>query len=86
MLCTVYRSEREPGVYVYVERKDGLGRVPEALLAKLGTSTEVMTFKLTPERKLARVKAADVLAAIAARGYFLQLPPEMMVSRFSEGE
>jgi hypothetical protein len=34
-----------------------------------------MTLVLTPQRQLARVKAADVLEGIAERGFFLQMPP-----------
>ena len=86
MLCTIYRSNRENELYVYVDRKDGLSRVPEELLARLGKTAEVMTIKLTPERKLARVKAADVLAGIAAKGYYLQLPPDFQPVQFTMGE
>jgi len=86
LLCTIYRSNREKELYIFVERKEGMARVPEELLARLGTITEVMTIRLTPERKLARVKAADVLAAISACGYFLQLPPDFQPSRFTLGE
>jgi len=41
--------------------------------------------KLTPERKLARVKAVDVLAAIADKGFYLQLPPDFNPARFTMG-
>jgi len=86
LLCTVYRSTREKELYVFVERKEGLQRLPEELLRRLGSTTEVMTLKLTPERKLARARASDVLAAIAAQGYYLQLPPDFQPSRFTLGE
>jgi uncharacterized protein len=86
LLCTVYRSSREKELYVFVERKEGLQRLPEDLLRRLGSTTEVMTLKLSPERKLARARASDVLAAIAAQGYYLQLPPDFQPSRFTLGE
>lgn len=86
LLCTIYRSNREKELYLFVARKEGLSRVPEDLLARLGTTSEVMTIKLTPERKLARVNAADVLTAISTKGYFLQLPPDFQPSRFTLGE
>jgi uncharacterized protein len=85
VICTVYRSGREAGLYIYVRRDEAFGRVPEDLLAKLGTLSEVLTMKLTPERKLARVKAADVLAAIADKGFYLQLPPDFNPVRFTQG-
>ncbi len=85
LLCTVYRSSREPELYLYVERSDGLTRVPEDLLARFGTLSEVLTLKLTAERKLARAKAPQVLAAIAEKGYYLQLPPDIYAAPFTLG-
>lgn len=85
VLCTVYRSNREAELYVYVRREEGLERVPPDLLKKLGSTSEVLTLKLTPDRKLARVRAADVLAALADQGYYLQLPPDFNPARFSLG-
>lgn len=86
LLCTVYRSSREKELYIFVERKEGLARVPEDLRSRLGTMSEVMTLRLSPGRKLARAKAAEVLAAIAAQGYYLQLPPDFRPARFTLGE
>lgn len=86
ILCTVYRSSREAELYVYVKREEGLSRVPQDLLSKLGTTSEVLTMKLTADRKLARVKAADVLNAIAVKGFYLQLPPNFNPARFTQGE
>ncbi len=85
VICTVYRSSRETELYIYVKREDSLGRVPPELLAKLGQTSEVLTLRLTPERKLARVRAADVLAALDEKGYYLQLPPDFNPQRFSLG-
>lgn len=85
LICTVYRSSREAELYIYVRREEALTRVPPDLLAKLGNMSEVLTLKLTPERKLARVKTVDVLAAIAAKGFYLQLPPDFNPARFTLG-
>lgn len=85
VLCTVYRSNREAGLYLYVRREEGFERVPPDLLKKLGTTSEVLTLKLTPDRKLARVRATEVLAALAGMGYYLQLPPDFNPARFSLG-
>jgi uncharacterized protein YcgL (UPF0745 family) len=86
LLCTVYGSNREPEMYLYVERREGLARVPEELLNRFGTPREVLTLKLHPARKLARARARDVLEAIHARGYYLQLPPDKMPTQFSDGD
>jgi uncharacterized protein YcgL (UPF0745 family) len=86
LLCTIYRSNREREMYLYVNRTEGLSRVPEELLARLGIISEVMTIKLTPDRKLARAKASEVLIAVAAQGFYIQLPPEMQPAFFTMGE
>lgn len=74
-LCSVYSGSREDQLYLFVDRNEGLSRVPAALLERFGESRLVMTLVLTPERQLARADAGRVLAAIEENGYFLQLPP-----------
>lgn len=86
ILCTIYRCGREPGMYIYVDRSEGLARVPEDLQRRAGKLSEVMTIKLGPERKLARARAPEVLAAIAAQGFYLQLPPDKQPAQFTLGE
>jgi len=74
-ICAVYRSRRNPDTYIYVDHAEGLGRVPEVLLRELGGTERAMTLVLTPERRLARTSAAEVLRAIRTEGYYLQMPP-----------
>ncbi len=74
-VCQVFKSPKRPEMYLYVDMKRGLQDVPEALLARFGEPQSVMTLVLTPERKLARVGAAEVLAGIDEQGFYLQLPP-----------
>lgn len=85
LLCTIYKSSREPELYLYVDRVDGLRRVPEELLARFGTVSEVMTIRLTPQRRLARASAPQVIAAIEEKGYYLQLPPNISTPHVSYG-
>ncbi|HHX82113.1 MAG TPA: YcgL domain-containing protein, partial [Pseudomonadaceae bacterium] len=86
LICTVYRCSREREMYVYVARSEGLARLPAELLEAAGTVSEVLTLRLSPERKLARARSADVLAAIAVQGYYLQLPPDKQLRHFTMGE
>ena len=72
---SVYRSPREEGLYLYVAREEALQRVPEDLLKHFGQPVEALQLQLAPDRKLARAKATEVLAAIADKGFYLQLPP-----------
>lgn len=74
-LVSIYASVRRDEMYLYVDRREALLRVPEALVELFGPPRHVMDLLLTAERRLARVEAADVLAGIRERGFFLQMPP-----------
>ncbi len=63
-------------MYLYVERREALTRVPEALLAIFGAPQHVFDLVLTPERKLARENTGTVLANLDTRGFHLQMPPQ----------
>ncbi len=75
-LCKVYRSSRKEGMYLFVESKENLARVPQELLQVFGKPEFSMQLRLFPERKLARVDAGRVAADIAEKGFYLQMPPE----------
>ncbi|HSG88893.1 MAG TPA: YcgL domain-containing protein [Pseudomonadales bacterium] len=74
-LVQVFRSSRKEGMYLIVDRAEGLARLPEALLGRFGRPEPSLTFMLTPERPMARAEAPVVLKAIAEQGYWLQMPP-----------
>lgn len=75
VLCEIFRSPKEEGMYLYVKRQEGLERVPEDLLKRFGKPQSAMVLALTPERKLARTSAERVLACLEEPGYYLQMPP-----------
>lgn len=75
-LVQIFRSAREEGFYLYVDKKEGISRVPDVLLSRLGKLESAMLLMLTPDRKLARADAGNVLKAIETQGFYLQLPPE----------
>jgi len=77
ILCTIYRSSKKEGMYLYVDKKEDLERVPDTLLRIFGRPQFAMTLYLKPERKLARVDREEVVLAIAEQGYFLQMPPKI---------
>lgn len=74
-ICSIYRSPRKSGMYLYVERSEALARVPEALLAAFGPPQLAFDMVLTPERKLAREDITKVLENLEKQGYHLQMPP-----------
>ncbi|WP_104202402.1 YcgL domain-containing protein [Billgrantia saliphila] len=75
VLCEIFKSPRKEEMYLYVDKRQGLAEVPEALLERFGKPVSAMTLILTPEKRLARANVSDVIAAIREKGYYLQLPP-----------
>lgn len=74
-ICSIYRSPKQEGMYLYVDKKDGLKSVPEPLLKRFGKPELAMTLMLTPEKKLARANVESVLKMIEEQGFYLQMPP-----------
>ena len=84
-LCEVFRSPRKAEMYLYVDKAAGYKDLPEALLAQFGEPEPVMTLLLTPDKRLARVDAAEVLARIESQGFYLQMPPTEAELRRRDG-
>jgi len=84
MLVQVYRSPRKSEMYLYTSKAAGLRDVPETLLQQFGEPEPIMLLKLDGSRKLARVDAGEVVAAIDSRGFFLQMPPSPLAPRQDE--
>ena len=74
-LVQVFKSSKKDEMYLYVQKSEGLERVPPALMEVFGKATPVMLVPLTPERQLARADAKEVLRQIEAQGFYLQMPP-----------
>jgi len=75
LLISVYKSGKRDGMYLYVPKADGLGKLPAPLLEVFGRPQHVMDLPLKPGRDLARVDAEKLRAEIAAKGFYLQMPP-----------
>ncbi|WP_036186524.1 YcgL domain-containing protein [Marinobacterium lacunae] len=74
-ICSIYKSPRKDEMYLYVDKRDALKRVPELLLEMFGAPVHVMDMPMKSDRKLARVDTAKVLEGIDEKGYYLQMPP-----------
>lgn len=75
LLCEVFKSPRKEEMYLYVDKREGLARVPEALLERFGKPVSTMILILSAEKRLGRARAGDVMAAIREKGFYLQMPP-----------
>jgi uncharacterized protein YcgL (UPF0745 family) len=76
-LVRVYRSNRRPGTYLFVDAAEDFSRVPAELAKHFGRPVQAMELELTPERRLAQASAGEVLEGIQDNGFYLQLPPEI---------
>ena len=68
-------------MYLFVKKQEGLSRVPEVLLKQFGKPEPIMLLHLDGNRKLARADAAQVVADIGEKGFYLQMPPTTEDSR-----
>ena len=71
----IFKGNKKEEMYLYVDQKEGLKKVPDDLLRTFGRAESVMVLPLTIDKMLARVKASDVIEGIEKQGYFLQMPP-----------
>ncbi|MGP4956101.1 YcgL domain-containing protein [Pseudomonas helleri] len=74
-ICSIYRSPKRSGMYLYVLKAEALERVPETLLSGFGKPQHAFDLVLTPERTLVREDIGKVLENLKEQGYHLQMPP-----------
>ena len=75
VLCDIYKGNKKDEMYLYVNKSDGLEKVPEGLLSSFGELTPVTTLVLSETRKLARADIHRVLEELRDKGFYLQMPP-----------
>lgn len=75
LLCQVFKSSRKEEMYLYVDKREGTERVPAPLLERFGKPVPAMTLILSPEKRLGRASAVEVMQAIRDNGFYLQMPP-----------
>ncbi|MBV1885130.1 MAG: YcgL domain-containing protein [Gammaproteobacteria bacterium] len=74
-MCSIYKSSTKDLMYLYVDKKEQLKRVPEPLLARFGEPILAMEILLLKSKPLANVDIEEVAEAIANQGFYLQMPP-----------
>lgn len=79
MLCRIYRSGLKEETYLYLRADLPFEELPEPLQASFGQPHFVMALSMSESRKLSRVDARQVMAALDSEGFYLQLPPKIPV-------
>ncbi len=72
--CEIYRCSYKDGMYLYIDQKDSLNDLPDALKKKIGQPELAMTLTITVKTKLANANAEAILAALNSQGFYLQIP------------
>lgn len=83
--CSIYRCSRQDEMYLYVRADLAPDDLPQSLIKLVGRLEFSMNLSLNPQRKLARVDVAEVLRCLAEHGFFLQMPPEPLKPRATDG-
>ncbi len=73
MLCTIYRSKKKPGSYLYIQKRDDFSNVPDALLTHFGKPELVMMFNLAGNKLLHNADKNEVREKIESQGFYLQM-------------
>ena len=76
MECAVFKSLKKDETYVFIQTTTSLSDLPDELIKVLGQTEMVMTLNLTPEKKMARGTAAEVMISIEKQGFYLQMPED----------
>ena len=71
----VYRSAKKADTYLYLPVEDDLGSLPKELASLFGRAIFAMELTITPDLKMSRLNAEEVLVGLQEKGYVLQLPP-----------
>lgn len=74
MLCAIYKSPKEAGMYLYIEKRDQFEALPEALLTVFGKPVFVMLFNLAGTKPLVNADKTEVFQQIKEKGFYLQTP------------
>lgn len=75
MLCSIYKTNKKEGMYLFISRRDDFSQVPETLLSMFGQPKLVVTMNLTETRTLVFADAEKVLENLTTDGFYLQIPP-----------
>ena len=85
MKCVIFRCSKKQEMYLYVPHKDDedslLSDLPVGLEKITGRLEKVIELDLSNDRKLARAKVSDVIAALEEKGFYLQSPPNAVLLR-----
>lgn len=81
---SAYKSPKKEELYLFVPKEKGLEELPPELLVMFGEPQHVIDYDLTPDRKLPRANAKEVLDALESKGFYMQMPPTEEEQKLSD--
>ena len=75
MEVEVFKTARRPDTFLYLPKGLSPNEWPDGLEEVFMPAEKVLSLTLTADQPLAAQSATLVMEEIAAKGYFLQLPP-----------
>ena len=81
---SAYKSPKKDELYLFVPKDKGLDELPQELLVMFGDPKHVIDYELTPDRKLPRADAKEVLSSLETKGYYMQMPPSEEENKISD--
>ena len=84
MEVEVFKTARRPDTFLFLPEGLPPNEWPDGLEAVFMPAEKVLSLTLTVDQPLAAQSATRVMEEIAAKGYFLQLPPQPSSSDASE--
>ena len=76
----VFKTARRPDTFLFLPEGLPPGEWPDGLEEVFMPAEKVLSLTLTAEQPLAAHGATRVMEEIVAKGYFLQLPPQLSPS------
>ena len=84
MEVEVFKTARRPDTFLYLPQGLPPNEWPDGLEEVFMPAEKVLSLSLTAEQLLAAQSATRAMEGIAAKGYFLQLPPQPSTPDASE--
>ena len=76
MEVAIFKTARRPDTFLFLPEGLPPNEWPDGLVQVFLPAEKVLSLTLTAEQPLAAQTATRVMEEIAAKGYFLQLPPQ----------
>jgi len=74
--CSIYKTNKRDGLYLYVKEQDEFSDVPEEVMVQFPVPEHVFDLELSADRPLAREDVLVVIANLESQGFHLQMPPK----------